>query len=86
MVVEIGSEIRIGDTSKELYDWAQENPDHPQPAVPGKGTQGTLGRQYTKVPLALPCGWFRPDRSYRGGKAGTAVPFGQGSDKRSSGR
>ena len=25
MVVEIGSEIRIRDASKELYDWAQEN-------------------------------------------------------------
>lgn len=31
MVVEIGSEIRIRDTSKELYDWAQENLIIPNP-------------------------------------------------------
>lgn len=31
MVVEIGSEIRIRDASKELYDWAQENLIIPNP-------------------------------------------------------
>ena len=31
MVVEIGSEIRIRDASKELYDWAQEELIIPNP-------------------------------------------------------
>ncbi len=80
MVVEIGSEIRIRDASKELYDWAQENLIIPNPQYREKGTQRALGRKYTEVSLALSCGWFRLDRSYRSRKAGKAVPFREGSD------
>ena len=54
MVVEIGSEIRIRDASKELYDWAQENLIIPNPQYREKGTLEGLWVGNTLEDVSLP--------------------------------
>ena len=73
MVVEIGSEIRIRDASKELYDWAQENLIIPNPQYRERERRGLWVGNTPKY-LWL----YHVDGSYRSRKAGKAVPFREG--------